>query len=92
MLIQSQGVDTAGQPMIDLLPALPVAWSSGQVTGLRARGNFELDLSWKDGKLSRVTLRSLSGQAAILSYAGKSFLVPTGKGEIKLNGDLQKTE
>ena len=83
MLIQSQGVDAAGQPMIDLLPALPAAWSSGQATGLRARGNFELDLRWKDGKLTDVTLRSLSGQPATLNYAGKTFAVPAGKGEIK---------
>jgi alpha-L-fucosidase 2 len=56
MLVQ----DDAGE--IRLLPALPSAWPTGHVTGLRARGGFELDLSWNGGALDRVEVRSLLGQ------------------------------
>mgnify|MGYP000716509614 CR=1 FL=1 len=46
--------------VICLLPALPKAWSTGKVAGLRVRGGYELDMEWKDGVLTQATLRGIS--------------------------------
>jgi alpha-L-fucosidase 2 len=53
MLLQSHGGE------IRLLPALPAAWPTGFVSGLRARGGFEIDMAWKDGHFAEAELRAM---------------------------------
>ncbi len=56
---------------ISLLPALPKAWPTGSVKGLRARYNTLVDIEWKDGKLHRALLSGAARQKLQLVYHGK---------------------
>jgi len=74
---------------IDLLPALPSQWPTGSMQGLRARGGFQVDLDWQDGRLTTVTITSVGGTAAKLRYGAKTVGLNLRLGDvIKLNGDL----
>jgi alpha-L-fucosidase 2 len=74
MLLQSH------RGRIRLLPALPRAWPRGNVTGLRARGGFEIDIRWDEGKLESVTVKNLAGERGTLVYRGESISIDNKKG------------
>jgi alpha-L-fucosidase 2 len=63
MLLQSH----AGE--ISILPALPESWPDGSVKGLHARGAVEVDIDWKDGKVSRVVLKSPFASTQTVRFA-----------------------
>jgi alpha-L-fucosidase 2 len=58
----------SGEEGIYLLPAIPDAWHSGSVSGLCARGGFEISMNWEDGKLTGVDVLSKSGRDCCLHY------------------------
>ena len=86
MLLQSH----AGR--IDLLPALPAAWATGSVGGLRARGGYEVDISWRDGELTRAVVRGISNDSGECEVRyGKtstSFSLAKGEGRILRAADF----
>ncbi len=77
MLLQSHMGD------IQLLPALPDAWSSGHVEGLRARGDYTLDIRWANGELVEAVLHagSQSENRVRVVYSGKTKDVNVNRGE-----------
>ena len=68
---------------IYLLPALPAQWKEGSVSGIIARGGFELDLSWKNGKVNRLVVKSRNGGNCRL----RSLNPLAGKGLRKAKGE-----
>jgi alpha-L-fucosidase 2 len=78
MLIQSHN------GVIRLLPALPAAWYTGEFRGLRARGGFEFDLKWKDGKVTEAWIYSNSGGKARVHYNGVETGINLKPGDRKL--------
>jgi alpha-L-fucosidase 2 len=83
MLLQSQN------GVINILPALPDAWPVGKVTGLRARGNFEVSVTWENGAAREITVRSLSGAPLNMVYRDKNVSMSTQKDMLyRFNNEL----
>ena len=73
MLLQSQDRE------IVFLPALPREWPDGEARGLRARGGFEVDLKWADGRLRTATVRStIGGTCRVRVPPGTRLTSPDG--------------
>lgn len=84
MLVQSH------TKYLDILPALPTAFANGEVRGICARGGFELNIKWQNGKLENVEVMSKAGNECLLRYEGKTITIKTEKGKTyKFNSSLQ---
>ncbi|WP_252891644.1 glycoside hydrolase family 95-like protein [Thermoclostridium stercorarium] len=69
--------------MITLLPALPEAWSDGYVKGLRARGGFEVEMEWKQGRLVKACIVSdKGGLCRVRKPDGEIIEFETEKGHV----------
>jgi len=73
MLMQSH------EGVIDLLPALPEAWSRGSFDGVCARGAFELDMQWTDGRITHVDVLSRKGQTCRINPKTEVLVTADGK-------------
>jgi len=89
MLLQSQVGGANGIYEIELLPALPSAWSKGSVSGLRARGGFAVEIDWENSKLLHATLRSIGGTVCRVRYGStvRELKLKRG-GSVKLDSSL----
>ncbi|MCM4169509.1 hypothetical protein KCTC52924_00547 [Arenibacter antarcticus] len=84
MLLQSHSGE------VHLLPALPKAWPSGKISGLKVRGGIQVDMEWKEGELTLVRLLSNVTQSKKVKYQDKTVEVNLIGGQVlTLNGELQ---
>ena len=89
MLLQSHlpftasGGQSNGEPAfeIELLPSLPKAWPTGRVRGLRARGGFEVDIAWQEGRMTQATIRAHSAGGTRLRYGEVTRDITLAAGE-----------
>ena len=79
MLLQSQETTGDGQPVLELLPALPKAWHTGKVKGLCARGGFVVDIQWKDGKVTSYRVASAEPREVQVRVNGETKAVQSEK-------------
>lgn len=85
MLLQSH------MGFIQLLPALPNAWKDGSISGICAKGNFEVDMIWENNQLKEATVHSGAGGNCVIKYGDKMLSFKTIKGQsYQLKYDVAK--
>lgn len=78
---------------ISLLPALPAGWDDGSVSGLRARGGFEVDVAWHDGRLREARIRSDLGGPCVVRHGERTARLTLGRGAgVRLDANLVPIE
>jgi alpha-L-fucosidase 2 len=90
MLLQSHRSAPQGRGvLIDLLPALPAVWPQGKISGLRARGGFEVDISWQQGRLVAAQVLAMHDGPVTIQSGGRRIVLQTKAGQrYRLNADL----
>ena len=81
MLMQSSWNEERGMWNVELLPACPEQWKEGSVSGLCARGGFELSFKWKDGYVRDCSINSKTGGTLTLLYNGQQKTVKLKAGQ-----------
>ena len=77
MLMQCDG------ETMELLPSLPSAWKAGEIQGIKARGNYQIDLSWKNAKVAKASITSKNEGKLTVYYNGKQTVLHFKAGETK---------
>lgn len=91
MLLQSHLKDTNGNFILQLLPAIPSEWSTGNIRGLCGRGGFVVDMDWEDGKLTSIWVYSPKGGVCTLKYKDREVGISLKAGERKKITEVQFT-
>jgi alpha-L-fucosidase 2 len=89
MVLQSHHGDLKSGYEISLLPALPGAWKDGTISGLKARGNVEVGMRWKGGRLVNMSLKSPVNKTVVVTYGSlKKTIKLQGNKPLVLDGSL----